>query len=89
MPQLSTTGRGYSKQILRIVCGSGRQRPTSSRENVRRALYENGKSSKRPRVVRHNLTPEQLKKRVDTCTLLLDRAANTQWTCFIIAQDEK
>ena len=42
-----------------------------------------------PRVVPYDLTPPQLKKRVDTRTLLLDRAVNTEWTRFTIARDEK
>ena len=63
------------------MCGSG--------VSVRRALNENGKDPKKPKVVPRDLTPTKLKKRVSTCTLLLDRAASTQWTRFIIAKDEK
>ena len=54
----------------------------ASRKTVRRALR--GMSPKRPR----NVLMTQPKKRVDTFTLLLDRAADTQRTRFIIAQDE-
>ena len=55
----------------------------ASRETVCRALHANDKSPKRPRVVPRDLTRAQLKKRADTCTLLLDRAADTQRTRFI------
>ena len=50
----------------------------ASMDTVRRTLHGNGKSCKRPRVVSHDLTPVQLKNQVDTCTLLLDLALNTQ-----------
>ena len=54
-----------------------------------RALHENDKSTRRPKVVPHDFTPAQLKERIDTYTLLLVRAANTQRIRFIVAQDEK
>ena len=46
------------------------------------------KKARAPKGSQLSLTP-QLKKCIDTCILLLDRNINTQWTRFIIAQDEK
>ena len=92
-PQSFTTGRRYPepfKQILTKVCESGRQRAVlQGKPLVVVPLDENSKGPKRPRVILCDLTPAQLKNQVDTCTLLLDRAVNTQWTRFIVIQDEK
>ena len=90
LPRSGAPGRGYSKpfeQFLRIGVWKWSAETRALREAIRHPFHEKGKSPRRSKVVSRDPTLVQLKKRVDT--LLLDRAAETQRTCFIIAQDEK
>ena len=63
-------------------------RDRSFKENRSSCPSREQQEPKSPRVVHRELIPAQLKKLVDTCTLLLDRTPNTQRTRFIFAQDE-
>jgi histone-lysine N-methyltransferase SETMAR len=61
----------------------------ASRSTVRRILNRAGLEPKKPHVIPHALTPEQLKKRVDVCQSLVHSSSTTNWVKWVVAEDEK
>lgn len=61
----------------------------SSKSTVQRVLYEAGMKKKKATTTPHDLSPKQLKERVDVCNLLLSRERTTAWISRIVTCDEK
>jgi histone-lysine N-methyltransferase SETMAR len=61
----------------------------SSPATIMRHLHRLGFESKRPRVLPHELTPNQAQRRVNTCRQLLENPLDAQFWRRIITGDEK
>jgi histone-lysine N-methyltransferase SETMAR len=61
----------------------------SSRETIRRHLHALGFENKRPRVLPHELTPEQAQKRLNICRQLLQNLNDARFWRRIVTSDEK